>query len=304
PERVDDERLLRRPALVHGGLADAGACSHPFDRQPLVSLFAEELDRRLKDRTVRLWVAWTPRPFGRGVHVRLCRRGHASTSSTANNGAPSWRSTWTSIASTSCARFGNHSSATTPPTRVTTVPTASPRSIAWMNEDFAAVTSAIPAAPPTWLPTAIAAPTELWDAVAALAGRPVSQGPSVAVYADANTLPRIATPRAPPICRVVVFIADPTPALASGSEPMIDSVAGVIASAMPVPRTMIEINTWPYPDAIVRVDRYQSPAATVPIPSATRTLFPSWFTSRPVIGETTINTTAIGATRYPAWRAE
>ena len=49
-------------------------------------------------------------------------------------------------------------------------------------------------------------------------------------------LPRIATPSAPPICRVVSFIAEPTPALASGSEPMIDSVAGTIAVPMPRPR--------------------------------------------------------------------
>ena len=55
----------------------------------------------------------------------------------------------------------------------------------------------------------------------------------------------MATPSAPPTCRVVSFIAEPTPAFASGSEPMIDSVAGVIASAMPVPRIMIETNTCP-----------------------------------------------------------
>ena len=34
-----------------------------------------------------------------------------------------------------------------------------------------------------------------------------------------------ATPSAPPTWRVVSFTAEPTPALASGSEPMIDSVA-------------------------------------------------------------------------------
>ena len=63
------------------------------------------------------------------------------------------------------------------------------------------------------------------------------------VYADANTLPRIATPRAPPIWRVVSFIADPRPAFASGSEPMIDSVAGTIAVPMPAPRITSAIST-------------------------------------------------------------
>ena len=63
------------------------------------------------------------------------------------------------------------------------------------------------------------------------------------VYADANTLPRIATPSAPPIWRVVSFIADPRPALASGSEPMIDSVAGTIAVPMPAPRITSAIST-------------------------------------------------------------
>src|SRR2546428_12492372 len=137
---------------------------------------------------------------------------------------------------------------------------------------------------------AIADPTELSAADASVTGRWPATGARAAVYADAKTLPRMATPRAPPICRVVSFIADPTPAFASGSEPMIDSVAGVIASAIPVPRTMIEINTWPYPDAIVSVDRYHRPVATTPIPSVTRTLLPSRVTSRPVIGETTITT--------------
>ena len=46
-------------------------------------------------------------------------------------------------------------------------------------------------------------------------------------------LPRMATPRAPPTWRVVSFMAEPTPALSSGSEPMIDSVAGDMAMPMP-----------------------------------------------------------------------
>ena len=48
-------------------------------------------------------------------------------------------------------------------------------------------------------------------------------------------LPMIATPSAPPISRVVSFIAEPTPAFSGGSDPMIESVAGAIARPMPTP---------------------------------------------------------------------
>jgi hypothetical protein len=37
--------------------------------------------------------------------------------------------------------------------------------------------------------------------------------------------------------RVVSFMAEPTPALARGSDPMIDSVAGAIVKPTPAPRT-------------------------------------------------------------------
>ena len=50
-----------------------------------------------------------------------------------------------------------------------------------------------------------------------------------------RTLPRIATPRVPPISRTTSFMADPTPAFDFGSEPMMASVAGDIASPMPAP---------------------------------------------------------------------
>ena len=53
-------------------------------------------------------------------------------------------------------------------------------------------------------------------------------------YIDDITLPTIATPSAPPTWRVVSFTAEPTPAFARGSEPMIDSVAGAIVRPMPI----------------------------------------------------------------------
>ena len=48
-----------------------------------------------------------------------------------------------------------------------------------------------------------------------------------------TTLPMMATPRAPPIWRVVSLTAEPTPAFSRGSEPMTDSVAGAITMPMP-----------------------------------------------------------------------
>ncbi len=48
-------------------------------------------------------------------------------------------------------------------------------------------------------------------------------------------LPITATPRAPPVWRVVSFTADPTPARLGGSEPMIDSVTGALVIPKPSP---------------------------------------------------------------------
>ena len=62
-------------------------------------------------------------------------------------------------------------------------------------------------------------------------------------YTAAVMLPRIATPSAPPISRVVSFIAEPTPALSRGKAPMIDSVAGAIAKPMPRPTTTSTVPT-------------------------------------------------------------
>ena len=50
-----------------------------------------------------------------------------------------------------------------------------------------------------------------------------------------------ATPSAPPICRVVSFIADPTPAFSRGKDPMIDSVAGAMTQPMPNAKTMMPV---------------------------------------------------------------
>ena len=58
-------------------------------------------------------------------------------------------------------------------------------------------------------------------------------------YCDDRIEPSTATPNAPPTCRVVSFTAEPTPAFARGSEPMIESVAGAITLPMPRPSTHV-----------------------------------------------------------------
>ena len=54
-------------------------------------------------------------------------------------------------------------------------------------------------------------------------------------YPEARREPSTATPREPPAIRVVSLIAEPTLILAAGREPMIASVAGAIAVAIPKP---------------------------------------------------------------------
>jgi hypothetical protein len=56
-------------------------------------------------------------------------------------------------------------------------------------------------------------------------------------------VPSIATPRAPPTCLVVSFIAEPTPAFLTGNDPIIEFVAGLMAVPMPADVMAIPIST-------------------------------------------------------------
>ena len=60
-------------------------------------------------------------------------------------------------------------------------------------------------------------------------------------YTELSTEPITAMPMAPPTSRVTSFTAEPTPALARGSEPMIDEVDGGMISAIPAASTMSPI---------------------------------------------------------------
>ena len=85
-----------------------------------------------------------------------------------------------------------------------------------------------------------AAPTDACAVRATLAGNPRGSAPeSRLAYNDAYTLPITATPSVPPKRRVASLTADPTPAFAFGTTPMIASVAGALARPIPVPSTTI-----------------------------------------------------------------
>jgi hypothetical protein len=52
-------------------------------------------------------------------------------------------------------------------------------------------------------------------------------------------LPITATPRVAPVIRVASLTAEPTPALAAETAPMIDSVAGALVRPIPEPMKII-----------------------------------------------------------------
>ena len=99
-------------------------------------------------------------------------------------------------------------------------------------------------------------------------------------------------------------MAEPTPAFDSGSEPMIDSVAGAITSPIPPARITIATSRWGYPLVTGTPARKISPAETRTKPVPTTALVPTRSTTRGDIGATTSITSDIGNMRIPACRAE
>src|SRR6476646_8021682 len=103
---------------------------------------------------------------------------------------------------------------------------------------------------PAWslAATVSAVPTDACAVRATTPGNPAGR-PLVSrlAYSDAYTLPITATPRVPPKSRVASLTADPTPAFAFGTTPMIASVAGALVRPIPVPRTTICAALVPYP---------------------------------------------------------
>ena len=79
----------------------------------------------------------------------------------------------------------------------------------------------------------------------------------------------IATPKVPPSSRAVSLTADPMPALAGGSAPMIASVAGALTRPSPPPMKNICPTTNQYDDVAVSRVVQAKPTAIEARPAAT-----------------------------------
>ena len=111
----------------------------------------------------------------------------------------------------------------------------------------------------------------------------------------------IATPRAPPICRVVSLTADPTPAFSRGSEPMTDSVAGAIVMPMPTDIRQNSVIASGYGVvASMNDSATRARQMIVSRPVVTMRFVPARSTSRAEIGAVTIIVRAYGTSRMPA----
>src|SRR5438552_12652149 len=116
--------------------------------------------------------------------------------------------------------------------------------------------------------------------------------------------PNTATPTAPPIWRVVSFTADPTPALARGSEPMIESVHGAMTFAMPIPRSMVMRITCSTLLFGWKVVNSTSDVVTSTNPAATTILLPSLCTHTLDSGAQIMINAACGNNTAPALTVE
>src|SRR5579884_4479252 len=110
----------------------------------------------------------------------------------------------------------------------------------------------------------------------------------------------IATPSVPPVRRVASLTAEPTPALARGTTPMIASVAGALVSPIPVPITTICSTIVRYVVDREAVVTDTSNAAVNSSPAVTTTFVPTFTASLvPRIDETATHI-ATGSKRTPA----
>src|SRR5262245_49784012 len=90
------------------------------------------------------------------------------------------------------------------------------------------------------------------------------------VSVDVNTVESTAVPTAPPICWLVLTIAEPTPASFSGSAAVAVAMAGAKVNPTPRPSTIRGASTLPvYVDDSLRCRNQNIPAAAVAIPTGT-----------------------------------
>ena len=131
---------------------------------------------------------------------------------------------------------GSTTRASMAPASAVAAATVSVLLIAVVNAVSAAFDSARPALPPTWSATTLGVADRVGRRVggriaAATSPRAPCRHRSCSTGGFRGS-PRRACRRP---CRTVSFIAEPTPALSSGTELMIDSVAGAIVAPMPKP---------------------------------------------------------------------
>ena len=119
-------------------------------------------------------------------------------------------------------------------------------------------------------------------------------------YPLARSEPSTATPSAPPATRVVSLIAEPTLILASGSEPMIASVAGAIAEPMPKPEQHQRAGDQAVAGVDVGTAEQRSERATIARPDGTTTRMPSRSVSLADSGPPSTRPAATGIVRRPA----
>ena len=119
-------------------------------------------------------------------------------------------------------------------------------------------------------------------------------------YHAANTVPITATPTAPPVWRVVSLTADPTPALLTGSDPMIDSVTGAVVKPKPKPITNRVNRPLAKPD-MIRSEPEQAVLMAMSVrPNMTTRLVPNRLTRPGANGDASIIPTATGVIMIPA----
>ena len=107
-------------------------------------------------------------------------------------------------------------------------------------------------------------------------------------------------PSVPATSRTTSFIAEPTPALAFGSEPMIASVAGAIAMPMPAPIVASTSAMCPSVVCTSKPATITSAPATAARPDATGTFVPTLRVSITLVRAVSIIPAAIGSIRTPA----
>ena len=110
----------------------------------------------------------------------------------------------------------------------------------------------------------------------------------------------IATPNVPPSSRAVSLTADPTPALAGGSAPMMASVAGALTRPSPPPMKSIWPTTNQYDEVAESRVVQAKPMAIEVRPAATIALVPNRSASLALSGAAIPVKRANGTVRTPA----